>query len=197
MFLLYAIVAGIVVGLLFGGRLERLDGLRLHWVPLALAGLLVQLVLFLRPVGDAVGSLGPSIYVASTMAVLAFVVRNIRVAGMAIVALGAVSNLTAIVANGGYMPASVAALAAAGLDPSGGYSNSVILPDPVLAPLTDAFALPAWLPLANVFSVGDVLIGAGVAVAIAVAMCRPSASTFGDTAPGGPAGPVRPGTSPD
>jgi hypothetical protein len=196
-FLLYAIVAGIVVGLLFGGRLERLDGLRLHWVPLALAGLVVQLVLFLRPVGDAVGWLGPPIYVASTMAVLAFVVRNIRVAGMAIVALGAVSNLAAIVVNGGYMPASAAALAAAGLDPSGGYSNSVVLPDPALALLTDTFALPAWLPLANVFSVGDVLIGVGVAVAIAVAMRRPSASAFDDAAPDGPAGPVRPGTSPD
>ena len=27
------------------------------------------------------------------------------------------------------------------------------------APLTDIFALPAWLPFANVFSIGDVLIG--------------------------------------
>ena len=32
------------------------------------------------------------------------------------------------------------------------------------------FALPAWLPFANVFSVGDVLIGIGVAATIALAM---------------------------
>ena len=31
-------------------------------------------------------------------------------------------------------------------------------------------ALPSWLPFANVFSVGDVLIGIGVAVTIALAM---------------------------
>jgi hypothetical protein len=195
-FLLYAVAAGIVVGLLLGGRLDRLDGLRLRWVPLALAGLVVQIVLFVRPVGDAVGSLGPPIYVASTVAVLAFVVRNVRVAGMAVVALGAASNFAAIVVNGGYMPASASALAVAGLDPSVGYSNSVVLPDPALAPLTDIFALPAWLPLANVFSVGDLLIGVGVAVAIAVSMRGRPADASGDAAPGGPAGPVHPGTSP-
>ena len=42
--------------------------------------------------------------------------------------------------------------------------------DPMLAPLTDIFALPTWLPFANVFSIGDVLIGIGVVWAIVVAM---------------------------
>ncbi len=42
--------------------------------------------------------------------------------------------------------------------------------DPALRPLTDIFALPTWLPAANVFSVGDVLIGVGVAVVIALGM---------------------------
>jgi len=30
--------------------------------------------------------------------------------------------------------------------------------------------LPSWLPLANVFSIGDVLIGVGVIVAIVLSM---------------------------
>ena len=51
-----------------------------------------------------------------------------------------------------------------------GPTNSVLVARPALEPLTDIFALPAWLPLSNVFSVGDVLIGIGVAVAIAAAM---------------------------
>jgi hypothetical protein len=42
--------------------------------------------------------------------------------------------------------------------------------DPALRPLTDIFALPAWLPFANVFSIGDVLIGLGVVVVIALGM---------------------------
>jgi hypothetical protein len=42
--------------------------------------------------------------------------------------------------------------------------------DPALWPLTDIFALPNWLPAANVFSIGDVLIGVGVAAVIALGM---------------------------
>ena len=52
-----------------------------------------------------------------------------------------------------------------------GYTNSDRRRStPALLPLTDLFALPAWLPFANVFSVGDVLIGVGVAATIALAM---------------------------
>ena len=181
MFVLYALAAGVVIGLLTGGRLDRLDGLGLRWVPLALIGLGIQLVLFIGPVGDAVGTLGSAIYVVSTGAVLVFVLRNIRLTGLPIVALGAALNLAAIMANGGVMPTTEAALTAAGLDPTDGFSNSAIVAAPVLAPLTDVLALPSWLPLANVFSIGDLLIGVGVAVAIAAAMRRP---VPGRTSPG-------------
>jgi hypothetical protein len=51
-----------------------------------------------------------------------------------------------------------------------GYSNSAILADPPLKPLTDLFALPTWLPFHNVFSIGDVLIGVGVGTVIIAAM---------------------------
>ena len=90
---------------------------------------------------------------------------------MPLIAVGAVCNLVAIVANGGAMPADAAALVAAGIDPAG-HTNSVLTADPALRPLTDIFAIPAWLPLANVFSIGDVLIGVGVAATIALAMRR-------------------------
>jgi hypothetical protein len=98
------------------------------------------------------------------------VVRNARLAGLATVALGAASNLAAIMANGGYMPASPGALAALGKSIGEAYSNSTVATAPVLAPLTDVFALPRWLPFANVFSIGDVLICIGVAVAVATLM---------------------------
>ena len=104
--------------------------------------------------------------------VLVVVVRNIRIAGMPLVALGAASNMLAIVANGGYMPTSPEAAAAAGRAEATTYSNSAIVDSAVLAPLTDIFALPGWLPFTNVFSIGDLLIGVGVTVAIVVAMRR-------------------------
>jgi Family of unknown function (DUF5317) len=44
-----------------------------------------------------------------------------------------------------------------------------------LRPLTDVFAIPAWLPMANVFSVGDVLIAIGIAWTIVATMRRPVA----------------------
>jgi hypothetical protein len=85
----------------------------------------------------------------------------------------------AIVANGGYMPASGAAMAALGKTAPTVYSNSAIVPDPVLWPLTDVFGLPTWLPGANVFSVGDILIAIGVIVVIVSAMRRPATVAAG------------------
>lgn len=176
MFILYAIPIGIAVGYLFGGRLDRLGDVRFEWAWLAIAGLLVQVVLFSGPVAEEVGDLGPPIYMASTAAVLVAVLRNWRVPGLSLVALGAGSNLAAIVANGGVMPASPGAVAALDMEDGAGFSNSVVMTDPALGPLTDIFALPAWLPFANVFSVGDVLIGVGVAVVIALGMHRRGAA---------------------
>jgi hypothetical protein len=83
---------------------------------------------------------------------------------MALVALGAALNLLAITANGGVMPASADALAAAGLPAAEpGFQTSAALADPRLAFLGDVFAIPASWPLSNVFSAGDVCIGAGLA----------------------------------
>jgi hypothetical protein len=81
-----------------------------------------------------------------------------------------VSNLAAIVANGGYMPAGASAMASLGTRHPTTYSNSTFIPDPALAPLTDIFALPRWVPFANVFSIGDVIIGIGIALVIVAAM---------------------------
>lgn len=174
MFMLWAIPLGILAGLAVGGSLANLSGFRFRWAALAVAGLLVQVVLF-TPTGDQLaGTAGPPIYVASTIAVFAAVLRNIRLTGMAIVALGSLSNLVAVAANGGAMPADPGALAIAGLDGAGEHTNSVILAEPALRPLTDIFGIPAWLPFANVFSVGDVLIGVGIVIVIATVMRRPA-----------------------
>ena len=128
---------------------------------------------------ERIGELGVPIYVLSTALVVLAVILNRRITGMPLVALGAISNLVAIVANGGYMPASAAAMAALGKSAPTVYSNSAIVPDPVLWPLTDIFALPTWLPGANVFSLGDVLIALGVIVVIVSAMRRPATVVVG------------------
>lgn len=178
MFILYAIPVGLLAGFLLGGRLDRLGTIRFRWAPLALLGLAVQVALFSDPLAGVVGDAGPPIYVASAVAVFVAVLRNLDIGGLPIVALGAASNLLAIVANGGSMPADPAAAAAiGGVGPD---SNSIVTIDPALGPLTDIFAIPAWLPFANVFSVGDVLLGVGVALTIAFGM-RSGATSRGST----------------
>jgi len=172
MFMLSAIPIGIVLGLLARGRLEGLATLRLRWAWLAVAGLLIQVVLFSQAGNELVGDAAPAIYVGSTLAVFVAVVRNLRIPGMPLVALGSLSNLVAISANGGFMPASAEALTAAGLDGPGEHTNSVVLENPAFELLTDTFAIPGSLPLANVFSVGDVLLGIGIVAVIVAAMRR-------------------------
>ena len=172
MFILYAIPVGIVTGFLLGGRLERLAELRFRWGWLAMLGLLVQVLLFSPAMSGAVGAAGPIVYVGSTAAVLVAVLRDWRIPGLVLVALGATGNLLAIVANGGIMPAAPDAVATLAPVSEAGFSNSVVMADPALRPLTDIFVLPAWLPFANVFSIGDALIGLGVVVVLAAGMRR-------------------------
>jgi hypothetical protein len=175
MFILYAIALGLVLGLLTGGRAAGLAALRLAWAPVIVLGLVAQVVLFSEPAAARVGDLGPALYVGSTLLVVVAVLRNRSIPAMPVVIAGAACNLAAVVANGGSMPSTPGALAAAGKALPAGYSNSSLAADPALWPLTDVFALPHGLPLANVFSVGDVLIGVGVALVIVFAMRRAAA----------------------
>ncbi len=175
-FILYGVVAGLLAGAVLGGRLEHLADVRFRLAPLALLALAIQVVLFSPLANGLPDQAARATYVVSTALVGVVVIANWRLAGLPLIALGAALNLAAILANGGAMPASPAALAALGMG-TGGNTNSVLLEHPALEPLTDVFALPGWLPLANVFSVGDVLIGAGVAIAIAAAMRRRPAET--------------------
>jgi hypothetical protein len=68
-----------------------------------------------------------------------------------------------IAANGGTLPASRSRARAGRVHlVPGEFLNSGVLQHPRFAFLGDVFAIPAGLPLANVFSIGDVLIVLGV-----------------------------------
>lgn len=178
MILLYAIAAGLLAGRLTGGRIDALGMTRIAWLPVALGGLVLQGVLFSSPVATRIGDAGPALYVASTLAVFAALLRNLRLPGFPLLAVGALCNLAAILANGGAMPSSPEAwLALDGVArvPAGEYTNSVLAgPDTLLPWLGDIFVLPRPIPLANVFSIGDVLIGLGAAWYLVVTMRRPA-----------------------
>ena len=69
MFLLYAVVIGLALGTLLGGRAAGLAAIRIRWPAAVVGGLLVQVALFSPQVASRVGDLGPPIYVASTLLV--------------------------------------------------------------------------------------------------------------------------------
>jgi hypothetical protein len=121
----------------------------------------------------------PMLLVGSQLVLVAVALRNIRRPGLMLAALGAALNLAVIVANGGMMPIAPETLQRAGRiepwkigDGSIGThvarSKDVILrrEDTRLEILADRFwtGLPA--PLSSVFSVGDVLLLAGISVLV-------------------------------
>lgn len=174
MLLLYSIVVGLAIGRLAGGRVRNLEHVTFVWWQLALVGFVVQIALFAGPVAERIGSEGPIIYVASTLAVMAALLRNLSLPGLAIIAVGATLNLIPIIANGGAMPSAPEAwLALDGVAtlPVSHFSNSVLIgPDTFFPFLGDVFVWPRPLPLANVFSVGDATIAVGAVVFLVGAM---------------------------
>lgn len=165
MLLLYFIVAGLLIGLVLNGRPSALAGVQFRWWPIALGGLCFQLFLFGPPLDRIVGDAGPALYVGSSGLVLAALLRNLRLPGFALIAVGALLNLGVIMLNGGQMPASpeaIAALKGVAELPAGQFTNSSLASTGTwLAWLGDVLVLPRPLPFANVFSIGDVLIGVG------------------------------------
>lgn len=182
MFMLAFVVAGLVIGWARGGSPRSLLDLHLRAAWLILLGLLLQVIAFtnLLPDAEPYTSAIPIIYFVSNTAVLIGLGLNLRLWPVRLAAVGVFFNFIAILANGGYMPASAEAVRAAGLTRQlailterGYLANSTLMDESTrLILLCDIFYLPSWMPLANVFSVGDVLLGLGAMWLVAAGMGR-------------------------
>lgn len=167
------LVAAVLLGWAARGRVRRLlrQPLAGGWLLVAgaavlLAGGRVALAADL-PVAYPVGSAG------AAAAVAAFLLRNRRLPGVPLVALGLVLNAAVVGANGA-MPVSAAAAVRAGVpvtvvatghDPR----HTLLGPSTRLAALADRWplALPRY---AEVVSAGDVLVAAGLGLLVVMAM---------------------------
>jgi hypothetical protein len=154
---------GVASALWSWSRITRLAAIRLRHIELVWVALVVQLALFEWFARRIPMGVTEAVHYATYALTVAFIMLNRHVPGALIIALGTASNLVAIVANGGSMPASMSAWEAAGLRPipPDVFENSSALSDPRLGFLGDIFAVPASWPLSNVFSIGDVLIVIG------------------------------------
>jgi hypothetical protein len=165
------VVAALAVSLALGGSLRRLADLPLRATWLFFAAFALQIAAFPFPflpwtTGDPPQK---ALWLASYALLLAAAAANRRVTGVPIVAVGMLANLAAVVANGGRMPVVTEAMQAAG-ESYVVRNNSIQSSDPSLSWLVDRWAAPDWVPLANVFSVGDLVIAVGAFVLVLVAM---------------------------
>jgi hypothetical protein len=163
--MLMALLAGVLVATvpLFGGRLRALAHVRIRLFWLIGAALALQ-VLAISVVPTWPRPLLVAAHLVSYLMAGWFVWLNRHVSGLPIVALGGALNAVTIAVNGGTLPASRSALATAGIHPvAGDFNNSGILAHPHLAWLGDVIPVPASVPMANVFSIGDLLILLGLA----------------------------------
>jgi hypothetical protein len=146
-----------------GGSLTHLATIRLHTTWLVAVALALQiLTISIVPHGNH--ALHAAAHLASYALIVTFLWANRTTSGFALLTVGTLLNLTAITANGGTMPASAAALRTAGIVSHAAttFRNSTVVPHSRLAFLGDIFAVPANIPLHNVFSIGDIIIVLGV-----------------------------------
>lgn len=159
-----------------GGSLDAWAEQRVRWWPLVLVALGVQLPLYSPPF-DAwplVVAAGPLLGVVTMALVVVVLLRNaagpVRPACL-LAALGITLNLAVMAANGGWMPRAeelVSLLGDGGIRAAGQPDLIATNTAPMdsgtrLAWLADWIAQPAWLPMANLVSIGDLLLSAGAA----------------------------------
>lgn len=177
----------IVLGYVFGGRLRRIEELRLRLWWFAGAGFAIQFIPL--PEGDAGRDLviRTAVLAISYTLLLTFAVANMRLPGIALVVIGLAANFLVIAVNGG-MPVSEGALRSSDqpelvqmLRESGSDKHHRLTDEDRLTFLADVIGIPS--PVAQAISIGDVFLYTGLVLLIVTAMRgsapTPSPSTFG------------------
>ena len=168
------VLVALLAGRLLGGSLGTLADTPIKGMRFAFAALALNVAAF--PSGvlpwETPSWVARVLWLVSYGLLIAMLLRNLRLVGVRFLVLGLLCNLAAIVANGGLMPVRPSALAGAHRAYTT-HNNSIEVVRPHLAALVDRWAVPHWIPLGNVYSVGDVLIAVGVFLAVVAAMRAP------------------------
>ena len=164
MFIAVAIVVGVLVGLLRGGRFGNLGEAAFRLWPLLVLGVVVQ--------GAAafIGDGAVPVILLSYALLIAFCAANLTHAGMGVVLVGIVLNLVVIGVNGG-MPVRQEAIVAAGIatheevpELEFGAKRHLETDDDRLTWLGDIVPVPV---AAEVLSFGDLAMSVGVSAVLA------------------------------
>jgi uncharacterized protein DUF5317 len=171
MFLLAFLLLSVVAVPLTGGRLTALTEVRVRHLWLVPVAIVTQVgIITVWPGGSHAWHV--AVHLLTYALAGLFLWCNRRLPGATLLGLGFLANTLVIVLNGGVMPASASAQRLAGIElEAGRFENSVAVAGARLGFLGDVFAIPHPIPLANVFSIGDVLLGLGAAVFL-IRWCR-------------------------
>lgn len=165
MIILFILLVSLAVALARGGKLNALTDLQPRYLWLFFVPLALQLVAF-SPIGESPDfgeNLVKAVYAASMALAALALVLNRHVPGLIWIAAGLALNFLVIALNGGLMPVSPLARQFAGMPELNGPTMNVtpMTDRTTLSWLGDIIPLPPWVPFANVFSVGDVLVTIG------------------------------------
>ena len=168
--LIAGILLGLLLGLFLGGKIERLADIRLNFLPLLFAGVILRFgteALLVYGV-DVIDELRLPLFGLAYGLLLFTLWQNRGYPGMALAFVGVASNALVIMINGGYMPVWMPAYEASGMPGTMGTVLHVPLPATLgsefllrLGPLADLIPLPIP-PLNNVASIGDMFLTAGL-----------------------------------
>jgi Family of unknown function (DUF5317) len=177
MLIIIILTLSAIVALLRGGQVANISHLGVRYVGFLFFPLLLQVVAF-SPLGNLTlfgVLLAPLLYIVSMGCLAIALWLNRHLPGVVWIALGFSLNFLVIALNGGLMPVSPLARAIAGFPPLTGRDNNVIpITDSTVLPwLSDIIPAPAFLPFANVYSVGDALIVIGGIIFTQAALLRP------------------------
>jgi len=163
-----ALAIGLLLGLVCGGSVRNLGGVRLRFEWVVIPLFVVQALARGRLAGASASSLGVSIWLVGTLVLLAFLAPDWRQPGVWVSGVGMALNMLVVLANGGMPvvpPGQVpASQAAASLAQSAGFYH-LAGPGTILVTLGDVLPLGMGATT-TLLSAGDVLLTLGVAIYI-------------------------------
>ncbi len=167
---LEAIILGIIVGLVKGGRLSNIGYIDIRGTWFFVIGFILQIMIIAAKEFDFISNYSKWLFVLSVIFILFGLALNMNYKSFWIIMIGAILNYIVIFANGFKMPIYFEGLKLAGLETmidgitSGDIINYTSLDTSVgwAKYLGKFIVVPKPYPLAKVISIGDILISLGI-----------------------------------
>lgn len=169
-----ALVLGIIVGLIFKGKINNLSNIQIKKVPLFFAGFIVRYLpripfisdINIKPLPE--NSLSPIFFIISYILIISGICFNLKYKFFIVALIGIIMNFLVVIANGGFMPVNHVALKIAEY-PLSEIVGNLIDPNHIISDantklmfLGDFIPLTKPYPVNKILSIGDIVMSFGV-----------------------------------